>query len=441
MMSAKCNRCGIETNLDATFFKARKSFSRSIQTYCPTCWLKQQHSTAKWVALSNLGFGALGLLLWLTLPEIGFGRFLINLFFFHLFLVLTIVPHELGHAWMARLLGMRVFKIYVGSGKTLFTFRWFGFEFEFRPVPSGGVVVAAHRSIERLRLKQFAFVLAGPAMNLLLAVAIWPFLDSDQLWSFRPMEKGLQPGLVFFYANLAVLLENLLPHIVATAFGPLPSDGKQLFMAFFLSREKQELHHRASFVMEAAVCYQQGDYAGARTWVQKGLALYPDHETLLNWHGVIALELGEYRQARECFLNLLHRDNQDPRMRPLVLNNIAYANALLGGDDLLKEADTLSVEALAAMGWVPAIRGTRGTVLVAMGKFEEGIPLLHEAMSQAVSLGHKAQNACLIAEAEWRRGNLSVARNYLEEARKLDPRCSLLPRAESILREATIPRA
>ena len=28
-----------------------------------------------------------------------------------------------------------------------------------------------------------------------------------------------------------------------------------------------------------------------------------------------------------------------------------------------------------------------------------------------------------------------------KEARKLDPRCSLLPRAESILREATIPRA
>jgi hypothetical protein len=47
----------------------------------------------------------------------------------------------------------------------------------------------------------------------------------------------------------------------------------------------------------------------------------------------------------------------------------------------------------------------------------------------------------MIAEAECRRGNLDVARAYLEEGRKLDPKCSLLSRAETILRETTIPKA
>ncbi len=440
-MSAKCDRCGVETTFDASFFKERKSFSKTILTYCPTCWLKRQHSAAQWVFLSNLGLGALGLVLTLAWPEVGAGRVFINGFFFQVFLTLTILPHELGHAWMARLLGVRVLKIYVGSGKTLFTVRWFGFDVEFRAVPIGGLVVAAHRSIKWLRAKQFAFVLAGPVVNLLLAAAVWPIIDADQLWSFRPMGQGLQLGLTFFYANLAVLVENLWPHNVATSFGAFPSDGKQLLVTLSLSREKRELHHALSFAMEAAVCHHRGDYAGARSWLEKGLALYPDNETLLSWQGVVGLDLGEYQKARECFLKILQRDRKQPMMRPLMLNNIAYANALLGGDELLREADEFSQEAMTAMSWMPAVRGTRGTVLAAIGRLDEALPMLHDAMAQANSANHKASNACMVSMVEARRGNLDVARNYLDEARKLEPKCHLLSRAETVLRELTLPTA
>lgn len=432
-MSVKCDRCGIETSLDASFFKGRKSFSRLILTYCPACWLKRHHSAAKWSFLSNFALGALGLVLVLAWPELGVGRVFINLFFLQVFLALTILPHELGHAGIARLLGMRVFKIYIGSGKTLFFGKWFGFDVEFKTVPIGGLVITAHRTLRWLRAKHFAMVLAGPAANLLLAAAVWPLLDSDQLWSFRPLEQGLQFGLMFFYANLLVLIENLWPHNLTTPLGVFPSDGKQLFLCFFLSRQTKELYHVSNFLLEATISHQQGDYAGARKWVEKGLALYPDNETLLNWLGVIQLDLREYEPARECFQNLLHRDSKQPLLRPLMLNNIAYTNALLGGDELIKEADSLSQEAMAAIGWMPAVKGTRGTVLCALGRFDEGIPLLQESMAQAEQTNHKAQNACFIAEAEARRGNLVVARTYLEEARKLDPKCPLLKRAEAAL--------
>jgi tetratricopeptide (TPR) repeat protein len=167
--------------------------------------------------------------------------------------------------------------------------------------------------------------------------------------------------------------------------------------------------------------------------------VYPAHEGLLNSHGVIALDLGEYGKARQCFLKLAQRDSKHPLMRPLMLNNIAYANALLGGDDLIKEADAFSLEAMATIGWMPAVMGTRGTVLANLGRFEEALPLLHESLSQEVSPNHKSQNACLIAEVECRRGHLDLARTYLEEARKLDPKCSLLVRAETILRNTTTP--
>ena len=73
--------------------------------------------------------------------------------------------------------------------------------------------------------------------------------------------------------------------------------------------------------------------------------------------------------------------------------------------------------------------------MVAMGRFDEGLPLPRESMAQAEEATHKAQNACLISEAESRCGNHSAARTYLEEARKLAPRCPLLPRVEAILDE------
>jgi len=434
IMPTKCKSCGVETNLEATFFKRHKSFSRTVQTYCPQCWLKQQQSDAKRGLWWNCSLGALGIFLWIVWPEFSLGRVLVNLFVFQIFLILTILPHELGHAWMARLLGMRVFKLYIGSGKTVFRKRLFGFDSEIKAVPMGGLVFACHRDLAYIRSKQIAFVLAGPAINLVLAAVISPFLNPDDLWSFKPFEQELQIGLLFFYANLIVLLVNLWPRNVATGFGTFPSDGKQLFLTFFMSEEQRKLSHSASFVMEASIYYEQGDYLSAQSWVEKGLALYPGNETLLNWHGVVALGLGDYGNARECFLNLLQRESKEPLMRPLLMNNIAYANALLGGDELLKEADEFSSEAMTAMSWMPAIRGTRGTVLAAMGRVAEALPLLHDSMLQAEIAGHKAQNACVIAEAEWRRGNLDAARIYLEEARKLDPQCSLLIRVEKVIR-------
>ncbi len=435
-MPVKCDCCGVESNLEAAFLKAPKSFSRSLHTFCPNCWLKEQDSTSKWFALINLGLGVLGLLFWLTGLEITVGYLLANIFFFQLFMMLTILPHELGHAWMARSVGMRVFKIYLGSGAAWFNFKLFGFEFEFRSLPTGGLVLAAHRSLEHLRAKQFAFVFAGPAVNILLAAAAWTFLSPGDLWSYDPLLNGFQPELAFFYANLMVLLENLWPRDMATLVGQVPSDGKQLYQAFFLSREKQELHHAGGFAMEAAFCHHQGDHEGTRKWVEKGLELYPENEELVNWKGVIALSFGEYGEARDCFLTLLNREGPESLMRPILLNNVAYADSFLGGEDMLKEADEFSREAMAAMNWIPAIRGTRGAVLVAMGKLDEGLTLLRDSMAQAEHSNHKAQNACLIAEAESRCGNLAAARTYLEEARKLDPKCPLLPRAEAVVDEA-----
>lgn len=432
-MSVKCDRCGAESNLESAFFKGAKSFSRKMLTYCPGCWAEKQHSESVRGLFLGLVPGAIGILFLVAGVNAEMAWFLVNLALFQLCMPLAILPHELAHAFVARGVGMKVLRIHLGTGATLFKFKFAGFDCEFKPYPTLGLVLAAHRTIKNLRARHFAFIAAGPAANAVLAIAGWLALERDGLWNIDALQDGFSPGLAFFYANLVVLLVNLLPRDAATTLGPVQTDGKQLFTVFFLSTEKIEAYHKAGYVMETSLLHQDGKSREALGRVEEGLALYPGDENLSSWRGVLELDLGNYADARECFLGLLQSTSLPATARPILLNNIAYADALLDRHDLLEEADSFSEEAMTSMGWVPAIRGTRGTVLVAMGRLEEGLPLLRDSMAKATIPAHKAQNACLIAEAESRLGNASAARDYLAEARKLDAGCLLLARTESVV--------
>jgi tetratricopeptide (TPR) repeat protein len=440
-MSAKCDQCGVQTEIPESFFKERKTFKTSIRTLCPTCHAKSHLSYLKWVFISYFAIGGLGLIYRWFLPTEGIGWYLLNLFFFEVFLVATILPHEFGHAFAARLLGFRTFKIVIGFGKIILIKKLFGFETEFRPIPLGGVTIAVHRDKNWFRLKQFSYIFAGPLVNLLLCLSIRLLFPSIDFWRFGNLMHGLAFGQVFFYANVYVLIVNLWPREILTSAGKIPSDGLSLFKTLFLKQKAMDENHAAWFMIEGLELRRKCLPAEALVWIERGLQLYPENINLLNLYGVILIELKEYEKAREYFLKLLSRAGSPPAMQALFQNNIAYLDALIGRADLLAEADDFSQKALAVLGWHPAIKGTRGTVLLELGDFDHAIPLLLAAMNEQDELTNKAQNACFVSIAEAKRGNLLDSRKYLDEAKKLMPTCFLLERAETTLKNASIKTA
>jgi Tfp pilus assembly protein PilF len=72
-------------------------------------------------------------------------------------------------------------------------------------------------------------------------------------------------------------------------------------------------------------------------------------------------------------------------------------------------------------------------VLVALGRFEEGIQLLRKSMEDAEIPRNKAENSCHMAIAFARTGRQDEARKYVELAKRLHPECRLLERAERAL--------
>jgi tetratricopeptide (TPR) repeat protein len=174
-------------------------------------------------------------------------------------------------------------------------------------------------------------------------------------------------------------------------------------------------------------------------WAEKALALDAGSGVARNILGIILMAQREYQAARETFAGLLGSEaGKEPGLHYLLLNNIAYLNALLRDPALLPEADQFSAEALQHLPWVPAVTGTRGTVLVELGRLEEGIALLKKSMALHAEKQGKALNACHIALGEMRRGDLNAARAHLAIARTLDRKCFLLPEVEAQLK-ATSP--
>jgi Peptidase family M50 len=420
----KCDSCGLESDFSAAFFKEQKAFRKSVRKYCPACWIRRRQMIAGWPQVGIMLAGIIGfILIWFNVcPDLA--QALITIFLFNLSLILSIIPHELGHAIAAWLLGLRVFNVVFGSGKQVFKFHLFGTLFSFHWLPLGGLTRVAPRSLRWWRVKFLLMVLAGPAANAIIALTI--------LFISRHRGGVPVPAQLFLIANAVVFVSNLIPRRFRTR--NLDSDGLQIIGVFFENREKMEQAHAAWFVLEAAV--QRDEYKdaeGAAEWCKKGLALYSNDVQLLNMSGTLCLDRCDYARAREIFRQLLPRESKLPGWRYIILNNIAYADALVDDPSLLPEADAYSEEAYRNIPWAYFAIGTRGTVLVEMGKYEEGIKLLKESIEKSDDLRSKALNTCNVSIAHARLGDYEQADKYLKLARQMDSHCSLLERAAAEL--------
>jgi len=269
----RCDRCGATTDIAGTFFKERKSFDTSILTLCPACWQKQKASVYKKLLIFRLAIGLGGILFIYLLPKSGIGWLWLNIFIFYLALSLSILPHELGHAFTAKWLGWRVFRIFVGYGKTVFKIKLFGFDTEFHTIPMGGRVVTAPKETAHYRSKRFALVIAGPLANVLLLLVLF-LIGGRATTDFGALVQHLAPIQMFFIANVLIVIENLWPKFHQTPLGKMPSDGKQLLQLLKTDPKQAAKSHASWFLLESTVCQEQGQYGEALGWLERGALNY-----------------------------------------------------------------------------------------------------------------------------------------------------------------------
>ena len=142
---------------------------------------------------------------------------LISIVTFIVAIGVLVAVHEFGHFWVARKLGIRVLRFSIGFGKPLYR-RVIGadpVEFVIAAVPLGGYVKllderegnVAERDLPRAFNRQpvwkrIATLLAGPAMNLIFAIALYWVLFTAGVPALKPVVGEVTPDSIAAQAGL-----------------------------------------------------------------------------------------------------------------------------------------------------------------------------------------------------------------------------------------------
>ena len=430
-VKVRCHRCGIESTQPELFCDEPRSFSTRVNKICPQCWAKRDGAGSRnrlwWIGIL-VTLGAVCAALW---PENSVGWVMLNIAWLDIAIALALVPHEFAHATVAKAVGYRVFRIILGSGKVWWRGTIFGFPVEARVFPFIGFAMATPRDPRGVRWRHFAFILAGPMANVaLLSLAYLALRDRTMP---QLMEQRFWGWQLFAAGNLGVIVCNLVPYRVATALGAVSSDGLVLLnLLFRWKKETAQQLHASTYMIETQLSMENRDFEKAVGWVERGLAIYPEHVVLRQLRAHLHIRAGEFEQARAGLVSLLAKHPAASPTRLVFMNDLAYVNALLGAPDLLAEADQYSAEALAGIPWNQSLKNTRGVVLLAIGRLEEALPLLRAGV--AVKQGNPdsiAQSQSMLAVGEAQAGNLAAAEQALQAACDVAPDCFLIPRAET----------
>jgi tetratricopeptide (TPR) repeat protein len=324
---------------------------------------------------------------------------------------------------------MNAYWIRVGGGREVWRFSLAGINVRLHATPwSGGLTLYAPRDDRAVRTRRALMALAGPAVHGVLLLAVL-FPGTNEV-TFTG--SGLHALPVFLLANAYLLLINLLPRRDATQDGVFESDGLVALKTPFLRGRDLAEHLVARFVIESAALGEAGRFEEACTRAREGLAAHPDSLTLRANLGLMLALAGRCDEARGAFHAALALDAVPAEMQAVLRNNVAWASLMR---DDLDAADMESTLALEGLGWVPAILGTRGAVLVARGQVDEGLGLLRRALERSDQLHPMAratyEGATALGLGE--KGDRAGAMAHLARARGAFAACPLLARVEGAL--------
>lgn len=343
------------------------------------------------------------------------------------FFALIVLVHEAGHAAAALLVGHRVVEVKLGAGPSVSVWpgRW---RLVLGLFPTAGHVLAGSSDPSGYRAKRLVVTAAGPAMNALM-FALLPVIDASS--------NTLKD---FAIVNAFVLIFNLFPYSIRTPYGPQRTDGLGLVHTLF-DGEWQLAEERSGFaVARAMLAERRGDREDATLIADEETARNPRSVVLRTWLGVRAITNEEYADARAIFRELVEEDrrvlslgHRGELSRSISMNNLAWCDLMLDDPALVAEALEMSAAAIRLLPEHPAVRGTRAFALILGGRPGEGIDLGLAAYARTKEAGPKALQACVLAIGYARTWRFPQADRWIARARRADPACPLLVRAEAEL--------
>ena len=313
--------------------------------------------------------------------------------------------HEFAHALVGRLVGYQIREIRIGQGRALLTWRIKETTLRIGRIWRGGLVLP-YPSFNASRLTGVLFVAAGPLSDILF------------LWGLLVLcGSGLVPrdGFIFVFAaafcQVHRLYHGLVPARVKLFGETLSNDGK-LILDILRGRDSYDERWKDFYAGQLKACWNgEGEppqLSSASPRIIYNLYVRRDHPTRpLDTEARLAL-------VREIERGL------HPAEEVLVLDGLT-TNALFDGDAaLLPMLDAWSARMLQLNPGRATSMGTRGGVLVQLGRHGEALGMLAQAdYSDPFNI---MLNRVFQSQAVFRSGDPVGARDFLAQA--LAAQCS-----------------
>jgi membrane-associated protease RseP (regulator of RpoE activity) len=157
--------------------------------------------------------------------------------FIPLFWVPLLALHELGHALIARALGIPLERVVVGFGRPLFRWRAGGLPIEVRAIPLEGFVRFSPAQLhERSGVQRALIYFAGPGAELLVLALLVALVGVDTLLT-RSHAVGVIAAQSLSVAILLGTVFNLVPMSAHSDEGEIPNDGMGILLSLFGRRD------------------------------------------------------------------------------------------------------------------------------------------------------------------------------------------------------------
>ena len=326
--------------------------------------------------------------------------------------------HELGHLLCAAIGSIPIRSIVVGDGPLLWRRRFGETWLELRLLPFLGRV----QPYPVVNYRWYAWVLfrSGGVVGNVAVICLVAALDAIA----APKQAGEFLGPIAF-AQLCVIVSALVPMRVSVDGARRPTDGMHLLQMSWKRRD-YAAEARAAHAMWLSH-YGNGSPQPTMT-LASARVLYHLSRTDR------ATDEEARRDFREALLRELERGHLVREERILALDALV-TDGLISGDRAVRASlDEWSRQALELGPELPTLLGSRGAVLVELGRFEEGKALLAPIAASTQAKPFDAlMTQAFLASAERALGNEAAARQFATGARTTAEAIQVTPRLAAML--------
>jgi hypothetical protein len=348
--------------------------------------------------------------------EIGTHHFLLLWIAGLLLSYLLVLIHESGHILAARCVGIKITEMTIGHWRRLFTFRIGGLNVVIRAAPDSGFVRPESSRQLASAWRMAIFVSGGIAAEALVLFQTWQSLGFPrQVASFAELFAAFSFVMLLWLGALHVLT-NLWPHQGTVGGSRLPTDGALLFG---LWRSRHQRTNQAALIMLGAQIdglIREGRRPEALEMLEEFRTRHPENPQLTQVAAHLYAELGDTHRSESLLRELLAQPLGAEKLAE-ILDSIACLPIYYDRPDLLHAADAWTNDALRLAPQAITLKGTRGSVLIELGRLDEGVALLREVMKQSECPLDHAISAAYLAKAHHLRGETADMRLWLAKAK------------------------